>query len=314
MRILVTGGAGFIGSHVVDAYVEAGHQVIIVDDLSTGRRENLNPAATFYEIDIRDPDLGEVFERERPEVISHHAAQIAVLVSVRDPHFDADVNIMGSLNLLECAKAYRTRKVIFISSGGAIYGEPVSLPCTEDHPVYPLSPYGASKYAFEKYLHVYASTYDIDYTVLRYANVYGPRQDPHGEAGVVAIFVGKMLRGEAPRIYGSGEQERDFVYVGDVARGNLLSLEKGSRREYNLGTGKGSSINEIADHLKALTHYAGDVPHDPAKAGEVFKIYIDASRAREELGWQAEVDLREGLGRTVAYFQEQEASSEVVGD
>jgi UDP-glucose 4-epimerase len=305
MRILVTGGAGFIGSHVVDTYIEAGHQVTIVDDLSTGRRENLNPAATFYEIDIRDPQLAEVFEREQPEVVNHHAAQMAVLVSMRDPCFDADVNILGSLNLLECARTHGTRKVIFISSGGAIYGEPVELPCTEAHPVYPLSPYGASKYAFEKYLHVYSYNHGIDYTVFRYGNVYGPRQDPHGEAGVVAIFAGKMLAGETPRINGSGEQERDFVYVGDIARANLLGLETGSRREFNLGTGQGTSVNEIAAHLKALTDHAGDLPHDPAKAGEVFKIYIDAARARQELGWEAQVDLRTGLARTVAYFRKQ---------
>jgi UDP-glucose 4-epimerase len=304
MRILVTGGAGFIGSHVVDAYIAAGHQVAIVDDLSTGRRENLNPEATFYEMDIRDEALAEVFERERPEVVNHHAAQMAVLVSMRDPQFDADVNILGALNVAENAKAHGTRKMIFISSGGAIYGEPVELPCKETHPVYPLSPYGATKYAFEKYLHVYKYNYDLDYTVLRYGNVYGPRQDPHGEAGVVAIFTQLMLDGEQPVIYGSGEQQRDFVYVADIVRANVIALEAGSGREYNIGNGRGTSVNEITAHLKELTGYEGEVAHGPENAGEVFRTYLDVTRAREELGWEPQVSLREGLADTVAYFRE----------
>jgi UDP-glucose 4-epimerase len=302
MRIVVTGGAGFIGSHVVDAFVEAGHDVVVVDDLSTGRRANLNPAATFYEIDVRDPGLRQVFAEERPDVVSHHAAQVDVRRSVADPVFDAEVNVLGSLNLLDSCRQVGVEKVIYISSGGAIYGEPVTLPCDEDHPIQPLCPYGASKYVVEQYLYMYRELYELDYTVLRYGNVYGPRQDPHGEAGVVAIFAGQMVRGETPTINGSGEQERDFVYVGDCARANLLALARGSCRAYNLGTGEGTSINRLFELLKAATDYEGEAVHGPAKAGETFRITLDATRARQELGWQPEVSLREGLERTAEHF------------
>ncbi|MGD1994429.1 MAG: NAD-dependent epimerase/dehydratase family protein [Anaerolineae bacterium] len=303
MRILVTGGAGFIGSHVVDAYIEAGHRVVVVDDLSSGSRANLNPAVTFYELDIRQPELREIFAAEQPDVVNHHAAQIDVRRSVSEPAFDADVNVLGSINLLECACAVGLPKVIYISSGGAIYGEPERLPCDEAHPVHPLSPYGVSKYAVEQYLHTYRESYGLDYTVLRYANVYGPRQDPHGEAGVVAIFSDQMLADERPTIYGSGEQARDFVYVADCARANLLALNQGSGRAYNLGTGRATSINALAALLKETTGYQGSVAHGPAKSGEVFCITLDAGRAWEELGWRPEVTLNEGLQRTVAYFR-----------
>ena len=313
MRILITGGAGFIGSHVVDAYIAAGHEVAVVDNLSTGRRENLNPRATFYEGDIRDAALlAEVFQRTQPEVVNHHAAQVDVRHSVNEPTYDADINVLGTLNLLEQARAYSVRRgspvhVIFISSGGAVYGEPVYLPCDEDHPIAPLSPYGASKYAVEVYLKVYRATYGLQTTVLRYANVYGPRQDPHGEAGVVAIFVGKMLEadGNPPRINGSGEQTRDFVYVADCARANLLALTQGEGGVYNIGTGEESSINQIAMALKELTGYQGEITCGPEIPGEVFRIYSDVTRARAELGWEAAVELEEGLARTVAYFREQ---------
>ncbi len=219
-RVLVTGGAGFIGSHVVDRLVAAGHDVAVVDNLATGRRANLNPAARFYELDIRDPALGTVVERERPAVISHHAAQVDVRRSTADPLYDADVNILGSLNVLKVAVEHGVRKVIYISTGGAVYGEPEYLPVDEDHPIHPLCEYGASKHAVEHYLYMYAENYDLDYTVLRYPNVYGPRQDPHGEAGVVAIFSQKMLKGETCTINGDGTQERDFLYVADCARAN----------------------------------------------------------------------------------------------
>ena len=303
MKALVTGGAGFIGSHVVDAFVDAGHDVVVVDDLSTGRRANLNPAATFHEIDVRDPALRQVFEEERPDVVSHHAAQVDVRRSVADPTFDAQVNVLGSLNVLDCCREVGVEKVIYISSGGAVYGEPVTLPCDEEHPIQPLCPYGASKYVVEQYLYVYRELYGLDYTVLRYGNVYGPRQDPHGEAGVVAIFAGQMVGEETPTINGSGEQERDFVYVGDCARANLLALARGSGRAYNLGSGEGTSINRLFELLKTVTGYEGEPVHGPAKAGETFRIYLDATRAREELGWEPEVSLREGLQRTAAHFR-----------
>jgi len=309
MKILVTGGAGFIGSHVVDQYIKNGHQVVVVDDLSTGRRSNLNPAAKFYHLDIRSPELRDVFEAERPEIVNHHAAQMDVRRSVDDPIFDANINIEGSIKLAQLAIEYGVRKFIYISSGGAVYGEPVVLPCDEEHPIRPLCPYGASKYTFEMYLYMFKEINGMDYTVLRYGNVYGPRQDPHGEAGVVAIFTGRMLRGEPVTINGSGEQVRDFVYVADCARANLIALERGSGRVYNLGTGLGDTINQIFNHLKKITDYPLEVHYGPAKAGETFKIYLDAQRAKKELGWEPEFDLERGLQETVDYFRQKELSA-----
>jgi UDP-glucose 4-epimerase len=306
MKILVTGGAGFIGSHVVDLLVESGHDVIVVDDLSTGRLSNLNPKARFYQLDIRSPEVREVFAQERPEVISHHAAQMDVRRSMDDPLFDADVNILGSIKLANLAREFGVRKFIHISSGGAAYGEPVYLPCDEKHPVQPLCPYGASKYTFELYLYIYKVSYGLDYTVLRYPNVYGPRQDPYGEAGVAAIFIGQMLRGLPLTINGSGEQVRDFVYVSDCARANQMVLEAGSGRVYNLGVGQGTSINQIFAHLKAITGYQLEAHYGPPKAGETFRIYLDAGQARQELGWEPSVDLEEGLRQTVDYFRKVE--------
>jgi UDP-glucose 4-epimerase len=309
MRILVTGGAGFIGSHVVDAFVEAGHEVSVVDDLSGGRRANLSPQARFYQLDIRDPRLVEVFERERPEVVSHHAAQMDVRRSTAEPLFDADVNVLGSINVLQNAIRHGTRKVIYISTGGAVYGEPQYNPVDEDHPVNPLCEYGASKHTVEHYLYMYAEHYDLDYTVLRYPNVYGPRQDPHGEAGVVAIFAGKMLQGETCTINGDGTQERDFVYVGDCVRANDLVLgEAGSRRIYNLGWGRPTNINQIFAGLARATSYAKPPVYGPPKLGETYKIYLDAGRARRELGWQPEAPLEAGLTQTVDFFRAQLAA------
>lgn len=302
MRVLVTGGAGFIASHVVDLLIAAGHEVAVVDNLSTGRRENVHPRARFYQVDIASPELREVIALERPEVIDHHAAQVDVRRSMADPLYDARCNILGSIHLLECAREFAVRKVIYSSSGGAVYGEPVYLPCDEDHPIRPLCPYGASKYVVEQYLFLYRENYGLDYTVLRYPNVYGPRQDPAGEAGVVAIFTAQMLNDGTPTINGSGEQERDFLYVEDCAQANLLVLEKGSGRVYNLGTGIGTSINRLFALLKELTGYRGDPVYGPAKPGETFRIYLDATRAWKELGWKPSVSLEEGLRRTVASF------------
>ena len=306
MKILVTGGAGFIGSHVVDAFVEAGHDVIVVDNLSTGRRSNLNPHARFYQVDIRSPEIEEVFERERPQAISHHAAQGDLRRAVADPQFDAEVNILGSINLLQLSHRYKVGKFLYVSSGGGIYGEPEYLPCDEGHPVKPLSPYGASKYAFELYLYLYRQNYGLDYTILRYANIYGPRQDPLGEAGVVAIFTGQMLGGKPVKINGSGEQTRDFLFVADCAQANLLALENGSGRAFNFGSGLETSINQIYNRLKELTGYPLEATNGPAKTGETFRIYLDAKRAEEELGWRQTVNLDEGLRQTVAYFRENE--------
>jgi len=304
MKILVTGGAGFIGSHVVDAYVCEGHDVAVVDDLSTGRRVQVHPQARFYEMDIRDPELDGVFAEERPEVVSHQAARANVRESLEEPLLYAEVNVLGSLNLLECCRRHRVRKVIYASTGGAVYGEPQALPATEGHAINPLDPYGASKHHVEHYLEVYRANFGINYTTLRYPNVYGPRQDPYGEAGVVAIFAEKMLhRGQAV-INGSGKQERDFVYVSDVARANVLALEKGDGEIYNIGSGVGVSVNRIFASLAELTAYGKPAVHGPPKQGEVFRVYLDASRAHAELGWAPEVPLEDGLALTVAYFRD----------
>jgi UDP-glucose 4-epimerase len=306
MKILVTGGAGFIGSHVVDMLVGAGHEVVVVDNLSTGRMSNLNPQAKFYQIDIRSPELERVFELERPEVVDHHAAQMDVRRSVADPIYDADINIIGGLNMLNLAVKYGARKFIHISSGGAVYGEPVYLPCDENHPVQPLCPYGATKYMLELYAYMYKANFGLDYSVLRYPNVYGPRQDPNGEAGVVAIFTGNMLKNKMLTIYGTGEQVRDYVYVEDCAKANLLLLENGSGCVYNLGYGIGTTVNQIFQGLRDITGYQLDANYGPARSGETFQIYLDAHRANDQLGWVPTVPLEEGLRRTVAYFQEME--------
>lgn len=310
MKVLVTGGAGFIGSHVVDTFLNNGFEVVVVDDLSTGRKSNLNPAAKFYQMDIRSPEIAEVFEKERPDFVDHHAAQMDVRRSIVEPLFDADVNVRGSINLIENARNYGVKRFVYISTGGAVYGEPVYLPCDEEHPVNPICPYGASKHTVEHYLFMYNYNYGLEYTVLRYPNVYGPRQDPHGEAGVVAIFTGQMLSGEQARVTGDGEQERDFVYVGDCARANLLAVTKPHDSGiFNLGYGQGTSINEIFDHLKAITGYPLERQHAPAKVGETRRIFLDAGKARQVLGWEPTVDLESGLRQTVEYFRVKELVS-----
>jgi UDP-glucose 4-epimerase len=303
-KILVTGGAGFIGSHVVDLFVAQGYEVIIVDDLSTGRTSNLNPAAKFYQMDIRSPQIREIFEAEKPDYVSHHAAQMDVRRSVAQPLFDADINILGSINLLEIAKDFQVKRFIYISTGGAVYGEPESLPCDESHPINPICQYGASKHTVEHYLYMYHMNYGLKYTILRYPNVFGPRQDPHGEAGVVAIFTGRMLAGESVTINGDGDQTRDFVYVGDCAQANFLALtvdhEPGI---YNLGWGRPTSINEICSVLVNVTDYSLPVQYGPAKVGETRHIYLDASKAKKDLGWMPTITLEEGLEKTVDYFK-----------
>jgi UDP-glucose 4-epimerase len=306
-KIMVTGGAGFIGSHVVELFVSKGYEVVIVDDLSTGRASNLHPAARFYKMDIRDPKIREVFEIERPDFISHHAAQMDVRRSVAQPLFDADVNILGSINLIECAKEFGVRHFVYISTGGAVYGEPERLPCDENHPINPICQYGASKHTVEHYLYMYNVNYGLSYTVLRYPNVFGPRQDPHGEAGVVAIFTGKMLLGEPVTINGDGEQTRDFVYVGDCAQANFLALSVEHQPGiYNIGWSRPTSINEIFTNLAKITNYTQPVSHGPAKVGETRHIYLDASKANRELAWAPTMSLEDGLRETVEYFKTSE--------
>ena len=304
MKILVTGGAGFIGSHVVEMYLQHGHEVVVLDDLSTGHMANLHPAAHFYQMDIRSPEVADVFERERPQVVNHHAAQMNVRRSVAEPMFDAEVNILGSLNLIECAKRFGVKRMVYISTGGAVYGEPEYLPCDEAHPINPICQYGISKHTVEHYLYLYQVNYGLNYTVLRYPNVYGPRQDPHGEAGVVAIFTGQMLAGEQVVINGDGEQVRDFVFVTDCARANVLALDppQGSGI-YNLGSGQGNSVNEIFATLRKITTYPREPLHGPAKLGETRKIYLDARKAGQYLGWEPSISLEDGLTQTVTYFK-----------
>jgi UDP-glucose 4-epimerase len=303
MRILVTGGAGFIGSQVVDAYIEAGHEVHVVDNLSTGLRENVHPSAVFHLMDIRDPAVTRLVAEGQYEVLNHHAAQMDVRRSVEDPVYDAEVNAIGTLRLLEGARRGGVKKVIFASTGGAIYGEQDYFPADEQHPLRPVSPYGVTKLIGEKYLHYYRVVHGLHYVVLRYSNVYGPRQNPHGEAGVVAIFTERLLRGEQPIINGDGLQTRDFVYVGDVVRANLLALHFDRDDVFNIGTGVETDVNTIFRRLRELC--GADVPerHGPAKPGEQRRSVLDITKARRELGWEPQVPLREGLANTVEYFR-----------
>jgi UDP-glucose 4-epimerase len=305
MRILVTGGAGFIGSNVADRYLQDGHEVAILDDLSTGLRANLPSRAGFFEVDVRDAAAVQgVFAEFRPEILNHHAAQIDVRKSVDSPVFDAEVNVLGALNLLQAAAATGTRKVIYASTGGALYGEGRQLPATEDHPINPESPYGASKHALEHYLYLYRLNRGLDYTILRYPNVFGPRQNPHGEAGVNAIFIGLLCERKRPTIFGDGTAVRDYLYVGDVVEANALALAKGSGETMNLGWGIGVSVNDVFEALARILDFQEQPIYAPARPGEVQRIYLDASRARHVLGWSPRVEFEEGLRRTVTWYRE----------
>lgn len=300
MKVLVTGGAGFIGSHIVDRLIDEGYDVIIVDDLSSGKEDNLNPGAKFYKIDIQSPSLKDIFMEEMPDFVSHQAAQVDVRRSVADPIFDARVNILGTINLLENCVRYNVKKVIFASSGGAIYGEQEVFPAPETHPIRPISPYGITKLVAEHYLYYYKTVYGLDYVSLRYANVYGPRQDPYGEAGVVAIFIQKMLSGGQPVINGDGEQTRDFVYVEDVARANILALRNNTEENiFNIGTGIETSVNKIFHILRGIINPAVKELYDTPKIGEQRRSVINPTRAKDKLNWEPEMTLSGGLERTV---------------
>lgn len=303
MKILVTGGAGFIGSHLVDRLVQEGHEVVVADNLSTGTRRNLNRAAEFYKRDVQSSRMESVFRRERPVVLIHLAAQMNVRRSVEDPLFDAQVNILGTLNVLDQAVRYGTRKVIFASSGGAIYGEQDVFPAPESHATRPLSPYGISKLTGEYYLTYYQRVSGIQCVSLRFSNVFGPRQDPHGEAGVVAIFTQKMLAGEQPIINGNGRQTRDFIYVDDVVEAHMAVLGKDVQGIYNVGTAHETSVNELFGKLVDLTKSGCKQLYGPSKKGEQARSVVDASKLRQELGWEPRVSLDEGLSRTVEYFR-----------
>ncbi len=309
MRILVTGGAGFIGSNVADRFVELGHEVAVLDDLSTGFREFVPRAARFVEADVADGEaIGRFFAEWRPEIVSHHAAQIDVRKSVSDPVHDARINLLGGIQLLQACTRHGVRKVLYASTGGALYGEGRKLPATEDHPVNPEAPYGASKHSLEHYLYIWRLLHGLDYTILRYPNVYGPRQNPHGEAGVNAIFIGLMLEGKRPRIFGTGDQLRDYVFVGDIVEANVLALSKGSGETVNIGSGVGVSVKQIFAELKSILGFEGEPIYDAPRPGEIQRIYLDATRAREVLGWRPRVGFREGLERTVAWARADRAA------
>ena len=308
MKILVTGGAGFIGSNVCDAFAAAGHEVVALDNLSSGKKENLSPSVRLVEADIRDERLGQILAAERPQVVCHHAAQIDVRKSVADPAFDAQVNLIGMLRLLEASVAAGVRKFLFASSGGACYGEQERFPAPESHATRPVSPYGVSKAAGELYLGYYQAQHRLPWIALRYANVYGPRQDPHGEAGVVAIFAERLLSGRACTIFGDGGQTRDFVYVGDVARANLLALESNHVGPVNVGTGRETSVTELYRTMAGAAHVAGPAEHAPQKPGEQLRSVIDPALAAKVLGWQPSVPLEEGLARTIEFFRRRSAA------
>ncbi|MBA7490781.1 UDP-glucose 4-epimerase [subsurface metagenome] len=341
--VLVTGGAGFIGSHIVDLLIKNNYQVVIVDDLSSGREENINQNTRFYKLNITDQKgLAEVFQQEKPDYICHEAAQISVTFSVRDPLFDAQTNILGSLNLLQCCLNHQVKGIVFASSGGTIYGEAEYFPISEDYPFRPQSPYGISKVAIEYYLDFYQKNNNLDYVSLRYGNVYGPRQDPYGEAGVIAIFIEKMLKGEIPTINGDGEYIRDYIYVEDVAQANLLALQnmvklskvvreikKAKEKEkmveakikaktvtktesepeikfnsFNLGTGRGISVNEIFYLLKEIIKFSHLAHYGPPRAGDLRKNILDCHLIKDVLGWQPQFDFSAGLEKTVCWFKE----------
>jgi UDP-glucose 4-epimerase len=308
LNILITGGAGFIASHISDAYVAEGHHVVVVDDLLGGVRANLNPKAVFYQLDIRSEKLEDIFRKEHIDVVSHHAAQMDVRKSVSDPKFDASVNVLGGLNVFECAKKYGVKKIIFSSTGGAIYGEQDFFPADEEHPLRPLSPYGITKLCTEKYLFYYKQTYGIDNVVLRYANVYGPRQNPHGEAGVVAIFCDKLLKGEEPVINGDGKQTRDYVFVADIVKANVLALHASGSNTFNIGTSIETDVNKLFHVLRDELFPSCPERHGPGKAGEQQRSVITARKINSVLGWQPSVSLDQGLRLTAKYFK-QKASS-----
>ena len=301
---LVTGGAGFIGSHLVDRLLSLGYRVVVIDDLSSGKLKNLNPAASFHHSDITQPASAEVFQMEQPDLVFHLAAQTSVPYSTRDPVKDSEVNVIGTLRMLEAARRHAVEKFIYSSTGGALYGEPKGDPCPDDHPVTPLSPYGMSKRMGDLEMEFYRRIYRLNYTSLRYGNVYGPRQDPHGEAGVIAIFSRAMLEGKQPEIFGDGSQDRDFVSVDDVVEANILAIDRGDGMSMNIGTGQRTSINRIFEMLKDIIGFKWGPVHSAARLGDVYRISLESTRAQQELGWSAQVDLEDGLRRTVDYFRE----------
>lgn len=305
MKVLITGGAGFIGSNIADSLVELGFDVVIVDDLSNGKENNINKNASFFKFDIRDSNLSDIFKKEKPEIVIHNAAQLSVRISVENPVFDSEVNVVGGLNVFNCCARAGVKRVIFASSGGTVYGEQKEFPADEDHSTDPVSPYGVAKLASEKYLGYYHSQYGLEYTALRYANIYGPRQDPLGEAGVVAIFSSKILRGEEPVINGDGSQTRDYVYVGDAVNANILAIKSDFTGCLNIGTGIETDVNKIFLRLReASGNDSIREIHGPAKSGEQYRSVLDYSLAKRILGWEPKTDVNTGLVKTFEWFSQ----------
>jgi len=304
VKVLVTGGAGFIGSNVADGLIDEGYKTVIVDDLSNGMKENVPQKSAFYKVDVRDKALEDVFKKEKPDIVIHNAAQLSVRISVENPLHDADINIMGGLNLIDLCKKYSVKKVLFASSGGTVYGEQQVFPADESHPLGPISPYGVAKLATEHYLHYYHSVYGLNYISLRYANIYGPRQDPLGEAGVVAIFSNKILEGEEPVINGDGLQTRDYTYIGDVVKANLSAITSDYAGPVNIGTGVETDVVTLFNILKHASGKDIQAKHGPAKTGEQKRSVLDSNLAEKVLGWKPEIAIEEGLKLTFEWFEE----------
>lgn len=305
MKIIVTGGCGFIGSNLVDELIKLNHDVVVIDNLSTGKKENLNKKAKFYLADIRDKEkIDEIFKKEMPSIVNHHAAQIDVRKSVSDPAFDASINIIGLINLLQLSVKYQVKKFINVSSGGVIYGDDATLPILENESKNPLSPYGISKLTGEYYLNFFNKIYGLKYTTFRYSNVYGPRQDPYGEAGVISIFANLMLNNKEPIIFGDGNQTRDYVFVKDVVNANIIALEKGENEAFNIGTMKETSVNELFSFLKEIISFKGNPKHAPARPGELLRNCLNNQKAINLLGWKPKYDLKHGLRETIDWIKE----------
>ena len=307
-KALVTGGAGFIGSHLVDRLLELEYKVVVMDNLSTGKIKNLDAAAVFHHTDITQPAMDDIIQREQPDLVFHMAAQTSVSQSTKDPIKDVNANVLGTLRVIEASRRVGVEKIIYSCTGGALYGNPETIPCPDDTPIAPVSPYGMSKWVAEQYLDFYYRLYRLNFTSLRYGNVYGPRQDPHGEAGVVSVFTQAMLEGKQPQIFGDGAQERDFVAVSDVVDANIAAIYHGDGKSMNISSGEATSINRIFEMLQDITGYKWDPLHAPNRAGEVHRISLDSSNAKQELGWSPKITLKEGLQLTVDYFREQTGS------
>ncbi len=302
MNILVTGGAGFIGSHITDRYLQEGHRVVVLDNLSSGKRQQVPPQAVFYKMDLMDPEVERIFEKEAIEVINHHAAQISVTQAVKEPDFDANINIVGTLKLLNRAVGHGVKKFIFASTGGALYGNQEQYPAPEDHPCRPMSPYGISKWTVEQYLRFFQASYPIAAVIFRYSNVYGPRQDPHGEAGVIAIFSQKLIQGQSPVIFGDGKQTRDFISVFDVVVANVIALDSSCQGTFNISTGQETSVNHLTGILTGISGKDIATQYAPPRSGEVQRSSVDSRKFQEKFQWQPSRTLEQGLSETFEYF------------